>query len=280
MNAKIMGDFIRKRRIELNLTQKDLAGKINVTDKAISKWECGYGFPDISIIEDLANALQIDVSELIKCKKVDNNIVIYKRFCYPHSRLTLKQRIVNSKILLVIITIFMCISGIYAFDDGSISVKPDSFVVTISDISLKDEYQTKSYNMLNLSYTLVDAEGNVISSGSLINSINHKCSIDDYEIKPGYTMYWYPTSDDSGFYSYNNTAVYIEVDTNMNGSKTIGLTGGGNSEVFSEKGTLTTLYTGSDNHFKFYIKNNSQTTLKIKGGDIKIKNSKTSKENL
>ena len=53
MDAKKFGRFVAERRKELKMTQKDLAAKIQVTDKAVSKWERGLGFPDINTIEYL-----------------------------------------------------------------------------------------------------------------------------------------------------------------------------------------------------------------------------------
>lgn len=70
MDAKIFGAFIAECRKEKNMTQTDLAIKLNVTDKAVSRWERGIGFPDISTIEPLASALGISVLELMKSKRI------------------------------------------------------------------------------------------------------------------------------------------------------------------------------------------------------------------
>lgn len=66
MNSEKVGKFICKVRKEKNLTQEALASKIHVTNKAISRWERGVGLPDVSLLEPLANALDITVDELIK----------------------------------------------------------------------------------------------------------------------------------------------------------------------------------------------------------------------
>lgn len=71
-NAKI-GTFIKQLRKEKKLTQKDLANKLGITDRAISKWERGLGCPDISLLEPLANALNITVLELLKGEYLQNN---------------------------------------------------------------------------------------------------------------------------------------------------------------------------------------------------------------
>lgn len=65
MNHEKTGALIAKRRGELGLTQKVLADQLNISDRAVSRWERGLGFPDISLIEPLADALGLTVLELL-----------------------------------------------------------------------------------------------------------------------------------------------------------------------------------------------------------------------
>lgn len=65
MDAEKTGSFIAKLRGELGLTQRELADKIGVTDKAVSKWERGRGFPDVAILEILSKELNVSITELI-----------------------------------------------------------------------------------------------------------------------------------------------------------------------------------------------------------------------
>ena len=71
MNNEKFGKLISEARKEKNLTQKGLAKILNVTDKAISKWERGKSYPDISLLEPLSEALNISVVELLKGEKTD-----------------------------------------------------------------------------------------------------------------------------------------------------------------------------------------------------------------
>lgn len=71
MDAKQFGEFLQFRRKERNLTQSELAEKIHVTDKAISRWERGVGFPDIKLLEPLAEALELSLTELLKCEVME-----------------------------------------------------------------------------------------------------------------------------------------------------------------------------------------------------------------
>ena len=63
-----IGSFIRDRRLQLEMTQQQLADKLGVTDKAVSKWERSVSYPDITILRELADALDVSVSELLAGK--------------------------------------------------------------------------------------------------------------------------------------------------------------------------------------------------------------------
>lgn len=68
MSIKSMGEIISENRKEKGMTQSELANKMNVTDKAVSKWERNISCPDINSINKLANILGISVEELISSK--------------------------------------------------------------------------------------------------------------------------------------------------------------------------------------------------------------------
>lgn len=72
MNNYITGITIRSLRERLDMTQSQLAEKLCVSDKAVSKWETGKGLPDISLLEPLANALQVSLPELLSGECVIN----------------------------------------------------------------------------------------------------------------------------------------------------------------------------------------------------------------
>ena len=65
MDNKRTGTLIAARRQELGLTQRELAERLNVSDRTVSKWERGAGFPDVSLLEPLADALELSILELI-----------------------------------------------------------------------------------------------------------------------------------------------------------------------------------------------------------------------
>ena len=72
MNQYVTGAEIRRLRENKQLTQEELAAVLHVSSKAVSKWETGKGFPDISLLEPLAKALDLSVIELLAGAKVHN----------------------------------------------------------------------------------------------------------------------------------------------------------------------------------------------------------------
>ena len=68
MNSEKTGSFIAELRKQKNMTQKELAKKLGVTDKAISRWETGRGYPDIEILPDLADVFSVSINELLNGK--------------------------------------------------------------------------------------------------------------------------------------------------------------------------------------------------------------------
>ena len=69
MNKETFGAFIAQNRKEKGLTQQKLADLLHVTDKAVSKWERGLCYPDLTLMEPLADALELSVSELMSCQR-------------------------------------------------------------------------------------------------------------------------------------------------------------------------------------------------------------------
>ena len=71
MDQEKIGKFIFELRKEKKMTQQELADKIGVTDRAISKWENGRGMPDLSLMKPLCDALGITLNELISGERIE-----------------------------------------------------------------------------------------------------------------------------------------------------------------------------------------------------------------
>lgn len=69
MNKERLGAFIAENRKAMDWTQRDLAEKLHITDKAVSKWERGLSYPDVTLLEPLAAVFGLRMEELMACRK-------------------------------------------------------------------------------------------------------------------------------------------------------------------------------------------------------------------
>lgn len=72
MDQYVTGAMIKKLREQKKMTQSELASALNVSDKAVSKWETGKGYPDITLLEPIAEAFKISLAELLSGNPVKN----------------------------------------------------------------------------------------------------------------------------------------------------------------------------------------------------------------
>lgn len=75
MNQYVTGAVIKRLREEKNMTQLQLAERLSVSAKTVSKWETAKGYPDITLLESIANALSVSISELLSGNTVTNSNV-------------------------------------------------------------------------------------------------------------------------------------------------------------------------------------------------------------
>lgn len=76
IDKKKLGSLIVERRKEKGYTQKELAERFFLSDKAISKWETGVSIPDTTMLIPLADLLGVTVTELLACEKLESNTSI------------------------------------------------------------------------------------------------------------------------------------------------------------------------------------------------------------
>lgn len=69
MDKEVFGGFIADLRKETGMTQKQVADRLHVTDRAVSKWERGLSYPDVTLMEPLAAVFSISVEELLTCRR-------------------------------------------------------------------------------------------------------------------------------------------------------------------------------------------------------------------
>lgn len=148
-----IGKFISECRKKKGLTQKELAEKINVTDKAISKWETGRGIPDSSIMIDLCKELNITANELLSGEYLKENYQENaERNLLELNRKNEKKR--NTIIFFIVVMIILLI----------ISVAELFFVLLQLKKSQLDTLLTQaenSYNLHSMASDLYDKVNNL-----------------------------------------------------------------------------------------------------------------------
>ena len=122
MNLMKIGAFIKEQRNKKNLTQAELAEKLNITDRAISKWETGKSMPDSSIMLDLCRELEISVTDLLsgeivnmenKNEKLENNLIEMVKEKQEADKRMLTLEVVFG-VVAVVIMLTLCIFASYA----------------------------------------------------------------------------------------------------------------------------------------------------------------------
>jgi len=143
MDNQKIGTFIKQIRKEKGYTQKDLAKKLNITDRAISKWERGLGCPDISLLEELSKILDISILEILKGEKI-NDDKINKQDLLDSMTLS-KQNTINkiknitNKIAIISTIIFIFI--IFITNLQSLNILTKNYHIEKSTKPAKDYYQ-------------------------------------------------------------------------------------------------------------------------------------------
>lgn len=183
MDCKKIGKYIKEKRKALGYKQSDLGEMLSVSDKAVSKWECGVALPDVALLPELSKILNVDISEILNGEddpKVEEEIKKKNKS---------KICIITLSILSSVLFILVIILGIYFINNYDrvhvykLVGEKDGFYVTGNLISIGD----KKY--LSLSEFVYDGNSekflyteiisyDVFYSNKLIYSQNDKCFSD------------------------------------------------------------------------------------------------------
>ena len=119
MNQIKIGKFIAECRKNSNLTQMQLAEKLNITDRAISKWKNGKAMPDSSIMLDLCKELKISVNELLSGEMIDmknyNKMAEENLFKLNESNEKKKKIILKSAIVIGLLIFIIILIQLYSY---------------------------------------------------------------------------------------------------------------------------------------------------------------------
>ena len=172
MNYDKIGKFIQEKRKEKNLTQKELAEKIGVTDRAVSKWERGVGCPDVSILEILSKELDCSILEILKGRKIENEIIkVTEADDYVKDSMNISKQITKEKIIsyinkvlvTTIIFIFLLLSYLN--------------IVQIKYLNTEYKFKTEYYENKKIQESINTLEKNI----NIIKNNQGKYSDEDYQ---------------------------------------------------------------------------------------------------
>lgn len=128
MNLETMGKFIADCRKEKNLTQMQLAEKLNITNRAVSKWETGKGCPDVSIMLELCDILGITVNELLTGeritmedyqKKAEENLLALQKKKEKAEKSLLRIELIWLAIAILLMPVHLAINYYYPENNGT-----------------------------------------------------------------------------------------------------------------------------------------------------------------
>ena len=144
MDPKKTGMIILEARKRLKMTQKDLADKLYVSDKAVSKWERGLCFPDISVLIPLTEILNISLYDLLRGEKVNKKEVeetLKNTINYSNSEINRKKKkYITISLIIIFIIALISIMSVVFMSDNEIGAIVDRD--TIHTINYYSEYKT------------------------------------------------------------------------------------------------------------------------------------------
>ncbi len=164
MNQEKIGKFIATTRKEQNLTQEQLAEKLGLTYKAVSKWECGKGLPDASIMIELCKILKITVNDLLSGERVDEENYqkkleknIIDTIDYSNKKVIEKNKLIYEMIMVFGLGLIFMAFTIYPTDSswGSIHSLIGLLISTFGFVNIKRERTVFKKLFLGVSYFMI-----------------------------------------------------------------------------------------------------------------------------
>ena len=159
MNQEKIGKFIASKRKENNLTQKELAEKLNVTDRSVSNWENSKCMPDLSLFEPLSKILNITINDLMSGEIVDDKNykdTFEKNVVNVVSNIEKKQK-KNKKIFICILIVSLILIILYfilkiIYNTYEIDIKYDDRIMSCKIDENSLIYEIKGLSVLNTKY--------------------------------------------------------------------------------------------------------------------------------
>lgn len=140
MTSKECGNYISELRKEKKLTQKELAEKINVSDKAVSRWETGKGYPDVTSLVSLSEYFDVSVNELLAGKKLtvediketaDENLISVFEQVQKNKKQQNLQVAVYTSVLIVVLLPVLIIIGKELFVSMTTQIQAENIISAV-----------------------------------------------------------------------------------------------------------------------------------------------------
>lgn len=262
-NNKI-GKFIASHRKERGLTQQELADKLFITDKAVSKWERGLSLPDIALLEKLAIILEVNIADILTGQEETNRKInveeeirrITNELNVKHCKKT--KKIILFSIILIIFILYIIFRNIFlGYDIKSVGYSHSNRDINIGvpKTSFMMKHNDRSYSYKNLR-----------SSNIIENEIKRYLKTLKYS-NCNNTIYYYNEKDNFSIINYSvknhilyNTISYEIVDNDYCYMKKV--------DEYSEKLGGLKSYHSMDDEISFYEDWDSKlTVLFIDGGN-------------
>lgn len=151
MTKERLGEFIAQQRKAQNMTQKDLAEKLHITDKAVSKWERGLSYPDVTLLEPLAAALGLGIEELMACKEAEEMEERTVNVLMDISKENLRRQKKESRRWLLGVVVLMALTVLLAL-----------YVTTIGHVTQEENTVFWTETVDGVSYVYLEKEAHLL----------------------------------------------------------------------------------------------------------------------
>ena len=187
MNQIKIGKFIQEKRKEKNITQSELAEKLNITDRAISKWENGKCMPDVGIMQELCEILNITINDLFSGevvnmkdteKKLEENLLEMTRLKEEKDR-----QLLSLEIFIGVISSVIFVGSVLIVGWLELSKLPATIIITISSIlflvgmglALRIEQTAGYYECKNCHHKYVPTYQSILWAQHICRTRKMKC---------------------------------------------------------------------------------------------------------
>lgn len=209
MSPQETGAFIAKLRKESGITQQELAERLNVTAKAVSRWETGKGYPDVTILPEISNIFNVSVNELLNGDRLSKEeaveVVEKTVLTVCHQAKADKRRNLRLLITVCIISVIIfCMLCVSIFLGIAQSLKGESYAVLTNDLSCLTYYGERYVPLDMNGYSCRLGEEIVdeikIDGGSILDKLLSEYALQSVQGAPDNDLVYLRSEHDIDFY--------------------------------------------------------------------------------